>query len=117
MFSEFPDIFALHNSDLGKTSLVEHQIDVDDSTPARLPPRHLPLHKRQAGETALQEMEDKGVIRPSSSPWAAPVIIVQKKDGGARFCIDYRALNGLTKKDAYPLPRIGDKLDALQEAQ
>ena len=59
-------------------------------------------------------MEEKGIIRPSNSPWSAPIVIVQKKDGTARFCVDYRALNDKTRKDAYPIPRIEDNLDALE---
>ena len=55
-----------------------------------------------------------GVVRPSSSPWASPVVIVTKKDGKPRFCIDYRRLNKVTRRDAYPLPRIDDILDNLR---
>ena len=58
-----------------------------------------------------------GVIRPSQSPWASPVVISPKKDGSVRFCIDYRDLNGVTKKDVYPLPRIDDTIDALNCAK
>jgi len=53
------------------------------------------------------------VIRPSASPWVSPVVLVKKKDGSTRFCIDYRKLNSLSRKDAYPLPRIDDTLDTL----
>ena len=61
----------------------------------------------------LQDMQEKDVIQPSSSPWASPIVLVQKKDGSARFCVDYRKLNAVTIKDAYPLPRIDDTLDTL----
>nr|GFC72535.1 retrotransposon protein, putative, Ty3-gypsy subclass [Tanacetum cinerariifolium] len=62
----------------------------------------------------LQELSDKGFIRPSSSPWGAPVLFVKKKDGSFRMCIDYRELNKLTMKNRYPLPRIDDLFDQLQ---
>ena len=58
--------------------------------------------------SALSEMKEKGIIRPSNSPWAAPVMMVQKKDGTARFCVNYRALNEITRKDAYPIPWVED---------
>jgi len=114
---EHEDVFALRTADLGRTDLVEHEIDVGDSKPVRMAPRRIPLHKMEVVEKAIEEMESKGVIRPSSSPWAAPIVIVQKKDGTARFCVDYRNLNDCTRKDAYPLPRIEDNLDALEGAK
>ena len=114
LFEEYTDVFALKSSELGRTNLVEHEIDVGDSRPIRLPPRRVPLHKLEVVESALQEMEEKGVIRASHSPWSAPIVIVQKKDGSARFCVDYRALNEKTRKDAYPIPRVEDNLDALE---
>ena len=58
-------------------------------------------------------MRRRGVIRPTRSPWASPVVLVSKRDGGIRFCVDYRRLNSVTKLDVYPLPRIDDHLDAL----
>ena len=65
----------------------------------------------------LRELQDKGFIRPSSSPWGAPVLFVKKKDGSFRMCIDYRELNKLTIKNRYPLPRIDDLFDQLQGSQ
>ena len=62
-------------------------------------------------------MLDKGFIRPSTSPWGAPVLFVKKKDGRLRLCIDYRELNKVTVKNKYPLPRIDDLFDQLQGAQ
>ena len=62
----------------------------------------------------LQELQEKGYIRPSSSPWGSPVLFVRKKDGSLRMCIDYRILNEVTIKNKYPLPRINDLFDQLQ---
>lgn len=62
-------------------------------------------------------MQDRGIIQPSCSPWEAPIIPVQKKDGGLHFCVDYLKLNDVTRKDAYPLPRIDDALDSLANAK
>ena len=64
----------------------------------------------------IQEMLAKNIIQPSTSPWASPVVIVRKKDGSARFCVDYRKLNNITRKDAFPLPRIDETLDTLSGA-
>ena len=65
----------------------------------------------------VQEMPQKDVIQPSSSPWASPVVLVQTKDGSYRFCVDYRKLNTITRKDAYPFPRVDDTLDALESTK
>ena len=62
-------------------------------------------------------MQETGVIQPSTSPWASPIVLVQKKDGSLRFCVDYRHLNSVTKVDTYPLPRIDDLLDQLGRAK
>ena len=62
-------------------------------------------------------MLEQGVIQPSASPWASPIVLIKKKDGKYRFCVDYRKLNNVTKKDAHPLPRLDDLLDALKNAQ
>lgn len=110
---EYADIFSTSNKDLGRTSKLKHTIHTGDSQPVRQPVRRLPPHRKQEMHTLLQEMRQNDVIQPSSSPWAAPIVLVRKKDGSTRFCVDYRKLNSVTRKDAYPLPRIDDTLDTL----
>ncbi|GKB37488.1 retrotransposon protein, putative, ty3-gypsy subclass, partial [Tanacetum coccineum] len=100
---------------LPPTRQVEFQIDlVPGAAPvARAPYRLAPSEMKELSEQ-LQELSDKGIIRPSSSPWGAPVLFVKKKDGLFQMCIDYRELNKLTVKNHYPLPRIDDLFDQLQ---
>ena len=110
---KYRGIFALKGEPLGRTGIVKHEINVDNKPPIRQAPRRIPIHQVDTVETAMKEMQDAGVIRPSESPWASPIVLVKKKDGTTRFCIDFRRLNEVTVKDAYPLPRIEDNLDAL----
>ncbi|GJU75886.1 putative reverse transcriptase domain-containing protein [Tanacetum coccineum] len=100
---------------LPPTRPVEFQIDlIPGAAPvARAPYRLAPSEMKELSKQ-LQELSDKGFIRPSSSPWGAPVLFVKKKDGSFRMCIDYRELNKLTVKNRYPLPRIDDLFDQLQ---
>ena len=105
--------FSLDPDERGETDLVQIKIDTGDASPKRLPVRRMPFAVRQEVAKQLKSMQGSGVIRPSSSPWASPVVMVRKKDGTHRFCIDYRHLNAVTKPDLYPLPRIDDLLDQL----
>ncbi|GKA31349.1 putative reverse transcriptase domain-containing protein [Tanacetum coccineum] len=112
---DFPEVFPEELSGLPPTRQVEFQIDLmPGAAPvARAPYRLAPSKMKELSEQ-LQELSDKGFIRPSSSPWGAPVLFVKKKDGSFRMCIDYRELNKLTMKNRYPLPRIDDLFDQLQ---
>ena len=85
--------------------------------PVRQPVRRVPPHRREAVRKLLNEMLERGVVEPSASPWASPIVLVRKKDGSTRFCVDYRKLNDVTRKDAYPLPRIDATLDTLHRSQ
>ncbi len=106
------DVFSSGPTDMGRTGLVKHTIDTGDQRPIRLPPRRLPITKQDI-EKEVQKMLDQGVMELCQSSWASPVVLVTKKDGTTRFCVDYRKLNDVTQKDAYPQPRIDDTLDAL----
>ena len=113
----YSGVFATNNSNLGRASLLQHTIHTGDSLPIRQHTRRIPHYQRDEVKKLVQEMLAKNIIQPSTSPWASPVVIVRKKDGSARFCVDYRKLNNITRKDAFPLPRIDETLDTLSGAQ
>ena len=101
----------------GRTTSVQHEILTSDTRPVRCGPRRLAPAGLRMEQTCVQEMLFGGQIEPSDSPWASPVVLVTKKDRSTRFCVDYRRLNALTTKDAYPLPRIDDSLRLLGNQQ
>eukprot|EP00731_Ephydatia_muelleri_P036034 Em0193g7a len=102
---EYADVLSLSSSELGRTTVLKHRINTGDSQPVHLPPRRIPQARREEVRRLIQEMLDQGVIQHSDSPWSSPVVLAKKKDGSLRFCVDYRKVNEVTKKDAYPLPR------------
>ena len=102
------DIFALSLSELGRTSAIQHDIDIGESPPIRQRPYRVSPDTRETINTHVSDMLSQGIITVSNSPWASPVVLVKKKDGSTRFCADYRKLNGVTRMDSYPLPRIDD---------
>lgn len=85
---------------------MKHTIHTGDHHPIRQKPYRVLYSKREVLQEEIQKILDQGVIRPSSSPWAAPIVLVNKKDGGVRFCIDFRKLNSVATFDSYPMPRI-----------
>ena len=101
----------------GRTSAVQHDIITTDARPVRCGPRRLAPAGLRKEQTCVREMLEGEQIEPSDSPWASPVVLVTKKDGSTRFCVDYRRLNALTTKDAHPLPRIDDSLRLLGNQQ
>ncbi|GJS54069.1 putative reverse transcriptase domain-containing protein [Tanacetum coccineum] len=112
---EFPDVFPKDLPGLPPVRQVEFQIDlIPRAAPVARTPYRLAPSEMQELSNQLQELTDRGFIRPSTSPWGAPVLFVKKKDGSFRMCIDYRELNKLTIKNRYPLPRIDDLFDQLQ---
>ena len=107
------DVFCLEEGERGETNLTEMEIATGDVTPRRVPLRRMPLAVRREVARQLETMQEAVVIQPSQSPWSSPVVMVRKKDGSQRFCVDYRALNAVTKVDTYHLPRVDDLLDRL----
>ncbi|UYV66979.1 K02A2.6-like, partial [Cordylochernes scorpioides] len=117
LLCQYEDVFATSPKDVGRTNVTQHRIDTGGATPVKQLPRRLPMTRRDEVAKLIEEMAEQDVIEPSSSPWASPVVLVKKKDGSTRFCVDYRRLNDLTKKDSYPLPRIDATLDTLSGSQ
>ena len=113
----YADTFAVDAGELGTTNVVKHSINTGDHPPIKQPLRRTPFALRAKVDELVRDMLSQGVIEPSQSPWACPVVLVNKKDGGLRFCVDYRQLNHVTKLDEFPLPRIDDTLDQLAGAK
>ena len=111
---EYQDVFACHDLDLGCLTTVKHRIDTKDSAPVKHRMRRTPIGFQDLEQQHLTKMLEAGVIQPSTSEWASAPVLVRKKDGTVRWCIDYRALNDRTIKDCFPLPIIEDCLDSLQ---
>ena len=113
---KYQSVFAKSSDDLGFSDRVEHHIDTMGAEPIKEHVRRLPLAKREIEREEVRKMLQKGVIEPSISPWSSNIVLVTKKDGSTRFCVDYRKLNAVTKKDSYPLPDIRQCLDALADS-
>lgn len=109
----YKDCFSKSLSDLGFTTESEMVIHLEDSEPVVYRPYRLAFTERQRVRDMVQEMLDSGIVRESNSPYASPIVLVNKKSGEKRLCVDYRALNKKTKREHYPLPRIEDQLDLL----
>ncbi|GBO23011.1 hypothetical protein AVEN_27755-1 [Araneus ventricosus] len=88
--------------------MTQHRINTCDHPPIKQYPSRLPLERKEEAEHLVKEMFDNGIIEESSGPWASPIVPVRKKDGSTLFCVDYRKLNEITKKDSYTLPRIDE---------
>jgi hypothetical protein len=110
---EFKDSFSTSPTDIGRTDLVSHTIDTGDIKPFRVPLRRHGFQKQEQIRAAVKDGLSRGIMEQSSSPWASAPVIVAKKDGTSRFCIDFRKINYVTKVDSYPLPRFDDCIDSL----
>ena len=116
LFKEFSDVFSQGEDDIGCTLLLEHTIETHGPL-LRQPYRRQNPAVRWEEMVHVQQMLASDVIRPSNSPWASPVVMVKKKGGSPRFCVDFRQLNGATIKDTHPLPWIDDLLYTLHGAR
>ena len=117
IFREYADVFTREGEELGCTSTMHHRIHTEDDLPVNQRHRRIPPNQFEEVKEHLQNLLEKGVIRPSQSDYASPIVLVRKKSGALRLCVDYRRLNAKTRKDAYPLPRIDESLDALGGAR
>src|SRR5436190_6927563 len=111
---KYEDIFAKNGKDLGKTGLAKHTIDTGNHKPIKETAYRVNPFKKEVIEKEIKDMLEKGVIRRSNSPWSSPVTLVLKPNGKWRFCIDFRKLNGITRKDNHPLPRIDTILEKFE---
>ena len=117
VLEEYSSVFATHEGDLGCTNLMSHDIPLLDDVPVRQRYRRIPPSEYEAVKAHIHQLLEAQVIRESSSPYASPIVLVRKKDGSLRLCVDYRLLNSKTRKDAFPLPRIEESLDSLGGAR
>lgn len=117
LVNEYKDIFEKLPSGLPPMRGIGHTIDTGSSLPISKPAYRLSPKEKEEVNRQVTELLERGLIRPSHSPYGSPVLFVQKKDGSLRMCIDYRAINKVTAKDKYPLPRIDDLMDKLKDAR
>lgn len=114
---KYKHIFTNDNSDLGLCDWIQHEIHTGDSPPIYQAPYRIPYAQREAMDKIVGELLENGVIQHSNSPWSAPALLVQKKDGSQRLVIDYRKLNKITRIDPYPLPQIPETLSMLSNSK
>lgn len=101
----------------GRTNLIQHHIETQPGVTVRSCPYRLPEHKQKVVQAELKAMLEMGVIEESGCAWCSPIVMVTKKNGGIRFCIDYRRVNEVSRFDAYTMPRVNELLDRLGMAQ
>ena len=118
LLDRFGDVFSAGDHDMGCTTLVQHSIPIEPGTrPIKQAPRRLGAEKEVEVDKQVKKLIEQDLIEPAQGAWSSPVVLVKKKDGSWRFCIDYRRLNAVTVHDAYPLPRIDESLEALADSQ
>ena len=113
LLKEFSDIFSISKSDIGLTGKIAHEIDTRNEKPICTPYRRIPLALEEKVDDMVNELQAKGIIRPSVSPWNAPLVVVPKKNGDIRLTVDYRKLNSITERPVFPMPDTRALLDTL----
>ncbi|KAK3543319.1 hypothetical protein QTP70_016720 [Hemibagrus guttatus] len=117
LLSAYSDVFSTGPTDLGRTNMVQHDIQTRPGPPVKQPPHRMASGKQQSADEQIQQNPNAGLASQSNSSWASSIVMVQKKDQTYRLCVNYRVLNERTIKDAYPLPRIQDTLNTLSTAK
>ena len=117
ILAQISNVFSKDSTDLGSTTEITHEIRLVNDILVREPYRRVPPAKQEEFRVAVQALLDTGVIRESCCPYASPVVLVRKKDGSLRVCVVFRRLNAKTIRDAYPIPRITETLEALHGAK
>ena len=117
LIKENEDIFSRDKSDLGRTGIIKHTIDTGNTKPIKQRSYRITPKEKEIIKAEVDKMLERGIIRRSNSPWTSPVVLIKKKNGEIRFCIDYRKLNSITRKDSHPLPRIDDIFDTFEGSQ
>ncbi len=115
LLASYIDIVSISDADIGKTDKLQHVINTDGA-PIKQAPRRLPFNHHQEVREMVDKVLQHEIIEPAHEPWSSPIVLVRKKDDSTRFCVDFRRLNSITRKDTHPLPRIDDTLDALSRA-
>ena len=113
LLNKYSEVFSKSDDDIGRSGIIKHRIPTGNAQPIKERPRRVPVHMNKEVDAQIDNMLEENVIKPSKSPWASSIVIVKMKDGSSRFCVDYRKLNDVTIKDAYPLPRVDESLDQL----
>ena len=116
LLTEYEDVFVTKDIDLGRADRFSHRIDTGDTPPIRQRPYRTPHSQQEMVDKHIDSMLQTGIIKPSDSPWSQPLVIVPKKDGSPRFCVDLRKLNSVTKKQIFPMPRIDEVLVSLGDS-
>ena len=115
--NEFSDVFSATKMDLGCSNVVKHKIDSGNAEPIAMTPRRIPMALEDKVECLLDDLLAQNIIRESHSPWCAPIVVVAKKNGDIRMCVDYRRLNSITRRPIFPIPEAKQLFDSLNGAK